>query len=178
MLVKRPTRRSALCPASLLARWWNHFDGSVQCRKGRRWLLRFCRDACFCALGSGSQVLYGPGDGISQVAPCSQRPVGIAQKLPREDGNVGLAGADDVVSLRWSRDHSHRTRQDFRFVTNSLCKGCLISRADGNACRRHVSAGGTIDQVHTGIFQAPGKLHGFVKGPSTFHPIGRRNAHE
>ena len=121
-------------------------------------------------MGTGSQVLYGPGDGISQLACRPQRPVRITQKLSRHDGEVALAGTNDMVSLRRSCDHSHRTRQDFRLAPNSFCEGRFVPRPHGNSGRRHISSGGTINQVDTGILQALGQRHGIVESPPAFPP--------
>jgi hypothetical protein len=81
-------------------------------------------------------------------------------------------------SKPWSSDHAHPTCQDVRFAPDSFSERRLVSRPHGNSGRRHISPGGAIDQVHTGILQAPGQRYGIVEGPPAFPPIGCRNAHE
>ena len=107
-----------------------------------------------------------------------QRPVRVAQQLPGQENQVGLACAQNVLGLGWLGDHAHRARGHFRFLAHAFGKTGLVARAGrdlgiaGRAARRH------IDQIHAKHTQASGQLDGFVRVPAVFHPVGGRHPHE
>ena len=76
-------------------------------------------------------------------------PVGIAQQLTRQQYQVGLAIAHDLIGLRSGGDHADRAGGDAGFAPDALGEGNLISRADRNNGVRYQATGGAVDQIGT-----------------------------
>jgi hypothetical protein len=55
----------------------------------------------------GPVILQRPSDVMAKSMRSQKRPVRIAQELARQNHNVGLAGADDLISLGWIGNHSN-----------------------------------------------------------------------
>ena len=80
----------------------------------------------------GSKILRRPRQGLPEFASGAQRPIGLAQKLAREQHKVGLTSADNLIGLGRRRDHPDRRGGDFRLTPNALRERNLISLPDRN----------------------------------------------
>ena len=88
-----------------------------------------------------------------------ERPVGIAQQLPRQQHDVSLAGGHDLLSLERLGDEADRSAGDSRLRPNLGRKGDLETGTEGNLLIRHRKPGGTVDEVYSDFLQLPGQNH-------------------
>ena len=95
----------------------------------------------------GAQVLDRPCGGISQLARGTQGPVRIAKHFSRQQHDVCLAAADDVVGLGRGGDESNRSGWDACLAPDAVGKGRLEAGARGYGGMGQITAGGAIHQI-------------------------------
>jgi hypothetical protein len=75
-----------------------------------------------------TQVLPEPGRDQPECLRSTEWPVGIAQHLAREQHQIGLIIADDLVGLSRRGDQADRSGGDIGFASNPFREGRLIPR--------------------------------------------------
>ena len=101
------------------------------------------------------EILHRPRDWLLQFSSRSQWPIRIAQKLARDNHRIRLSRPNDVLCLHWRSDHSDRTGHDFSFAPDLFGKSRLVTGTDRNFRVGNVTAGRTIDQIHSHLLQLP-----------------------
>jgi len=102
-----------------------------------------------------------------------QRPVGLAQHFPRQQHQVCLPGADDVVCLFRLGDESDGACRNPGLFPDALREGNLKSGRHRNLCVGHQSAGRAIDEIDAFGLQDLRERDGLIGVPATFGPISR-----
>ena len=106
----------------------------------------------------GARVLHGPGDLLVQGRGGMERPVWVAEKFARQQNDIRLAGANELVGLRRGSDHADGSGRDSSFVTDGLGVVNLVSGADGDLLRRVIASGGDVDEVDAFVAEVPGEV--------------------
>ena len=125
-----------------------------------------------------AQILPRPRRDLPEFLRGVQRPVGVAQHLAREQHDIGLIVADDLVGLSRRGDHADRGGGDIRLTPNPLGERRLISGSDRDLRLLDIAARRAIDHIDAKSEQKPRELDRLVDVPSAFNPIGRRDSHE
>ena len=107
-----------------------------------------------------------------------QRPVGIAQKLARQQDHVGFSLCNDCIGLRRVSDESDCRRGNSGFAPNLLGKRNLKAGRNRNLGGRHKTSSGDVNQVDAMLAQQSGKAHRLLCRPAAFHPVSGGDAHE
>ena len=107
-----------------------------------------------------------------------ERPVGIAQHLAREQNQIGLAVADDLVGLGGAGDHADGGGRNFGLAADPRRERNLIARADRDLRLLDIAARGAVDRIDAEPLQLPRERDRLLEVPAAFGPIGRGNAHE
>src|SRR5579884_3258218 len=102
----------------------------------------------------------------------------IAQKLPGEENDVGLAASNDRVGLLRRRDHANGTRRDTALPPHSLRESDLVARANWDPDARDNAAAAAVDEIHAVIAKHSGQANRVVDRPTILMPIAGRNPHE
>ena len=125
-----------------------------------------------------SQILSRPRRDLPEFLRGVKGPVGIAQHLARQQHEVGLIVADDLVGLGRPGDHADRSGGDIRFAANSLSERRLVPRPDRDLRLLDIAARRAIDHIDAKSEQLARKLDRLVDVPSALDPVGRREADE
>jgi hypothetical protein len=72
------------------------------------------------------------------------------RRLAREEHEVGLAVAHDLVGLHRLGDQAHRGGRNPGLAANALGERHLVAGADGNLSARSAATRAAVDQVHAG----------------------------
>src|SRR5262249_28672902 len=104
--------------------------------------------------------------------------IGVAEKLARQQDDIGLALGQNGIGLLRCSDESHGGGCDIRISANGGREWNLISGRVRNLLQRAVAAAGTIDKINSEAFQAARQFDGVFQGPAPLHPIGSRDTKE
>src|SRR5438132_910405 len=115
------------------------------------------------------EILHRPCDWLLQFSSRSQWPIRIAQKLAGDNYRIRLSRPDDVLCLHRRSDHSNRTRHDSGLAPDFLGKSSLITGTDRNFRVGNVTAGRTIDEIHSDLLQLSGELDRLIDVSSVIY---------
>src|SRR5579872_5796578 len=165
---------------SLFAFRFSSLELALRCLRNHPFLLHFVlhRLAHLRLLGTSSQILRRPTRRLAQHARRTQRPIRIAQHLPRQQHNICLPAANNMVRLHWLRNHPDGARQNSRIAADPLRKFSLISRTHGNLHARDDAARRAIHQIDAHFFHRACQFHRLLNVPASFLPIRCRDTHE
>src|SRR6476646_5776007 len=163
----------------LLAPWRSpSFRNPVLFFKARFETLQIHRNPGLRAFWRRPEILHRPCDWLLQFSRRAQWPIWIAQKLARDNHRVRLSRPNDVLGLHWRSDHSDRTGHDFGFVPDFLGKSRLVTGTDRNFRVGNVTAGRSIDQIDSHLFQLSGEFDRLFDIPPAIDPVRGRDPHE
>ena len=99
-------------------------------------------------------------------------PVGVAEKLAREQDEVGLTSANDLVGLGWFGDHSNCSSGDLGFAVDGVRVVDLVAGADGDLLRGVVTASGDVYKVDICLLEEFGEGDGLGEIPACAEGVG------
>jgi len=76
---------------------------------------------------SSPEILSRPRHGLAEFASGAQRPIRIAQQFAREEDDIGLAIANDLIRLGRGKNHADRRGRDSRLAPDAPRKRNLVT---------------------------------------------------
>jgi hypothetical protein len=84
-------------------------------------------------------------------------PVWVAEQLARQQDEIGLVGADDLVGLGWFGDHPDSGGWDFGFAADGVGVVDLVTRANRDLLGGVVATSGDVYEIDVCLLEQFGE---------------------